>query len=81
MIERIFYSMLLLMLGYLLRFGGGLALGGLFVGGIYVDIVKSTAIGLIMIGIAIVGVWLFEIISRRLIAAGRDASPIAVYDE
>ena len=73
--------MLFMGLGYLLQFGGGLALVGVFFYGIYALFAKSIAGGLMMIGAAVVGGWIIQIVSSLLIAAGMGAATIGVKDE
>lgn len=81
MINSMFCSMLLMGLGYSVRFGGRLAMAGLVLGGIYVLFAKSIVIGLVMISAAGVGVWIFEFISRRLISVGIAVNPLGIYEE
>jgi hypothetical protein len=78
---RGFFLMLFMGLGYLLQFGGGLALAGVFFYGIYVLFAKSIAIGLMMIGGAVVGGWVIQIVSGLLFAAGMGAATIGVKEE
>jgi hypothetical protein len=78
---RGFFLMLFMGLGYLLQFGGGLALAGVFFYGIYVLFAKSIAIGLMMIGGAVVGGWIIQIVSGLLFAAGMGAATIGVKEE
>jgi len=78
---RGFFLMLFMGLGYLLQFGGGLALAGLFFYGIYALFAKSVAVGLMMIGAAVVGGWIVQIVSGLLIAAGMGAATIGVKEE
>lgn len=78
---RAFFMMLFTGFGFLLQFGGGLALAGVFFYGIYVLFAKSIAIGLMMIGAAVVGAWVIQFVSGLLFAAGMGAATIGVKDE
>ncbi len=78
---RVFFLMLFTWLGYLLQFGGGLALVGLLIYGVYALFFKSVAVGLMMIGGAVVGGWIVQIVSRLLIAAGVGAATIGVKED
>jgi hypothetical protein len=68
-------GLLLMGLGFLLQFGGGLALAGLFFFGIYIAFAKSLGIGLMIIGGAAVCSWILTIVVGLTFAIGAAVTP------
>ena len=70
------FGKIIVLLGFLLQVGGGLAFAGLIIYGIYSIFAKTIGTGFMLIGGAVVGLFLTQILASILMAAGAGIASI-----